>query len=113
MQHRVSVLRTTTERSTSGSTKFVYATIAAGVVCSLQEGGGRMKQAEEGMEPNRAKSALFGQEAMALLKQNDILVLENVNVGQRYRIVHIHLVPDANAPHVEARVEQELAPDQE
>ncbi len=106
LQHVVTVRRNTTVVSASGATKFVYADVATGLRCSLQDKGGRLQQMELGQLPKRIKSAIFGAEAQVILQQNDLLVLENVKVGETYRVTHLHTVPDRNAPHVEAEVEQ-------
>jgi hypothetical protein len=113
MQHIVTVQRNTTTVSPSGSgaTQFNYAPLLSGGVpvtlkCSLQEANGRLEQVDVGQEPNRIKSGIFGNEAASVLQQNDLIVLVNVNPGQTYRVTHIHVVPDANAPHVEVKVEQ-------
>lgn len=106
MQHVVTVRRSTTATSPSGATMFVYADVLVGVRCSLQDKGGRIQQADVGQIPNRVKSAIFGSEVIGLLKQNDLLVLQNVTVGETYRVTHLHVVPDRNAPHVECTVEQ-------
>lgn len=106
MQHVVNVQRNTTSASPSGATRLAYTTVATGLKCSLQSGGGRMRQTDLGQDPGRVKSAIFGQEAIAILQQNDLLVLQNVEIGRRYKIMSLHTVPDANAPHVEATVEQ-------
>lgn len=105
LQHVVTVRRNTTAVSTSGATKFVYADVAAGMRCSLQDAGGRMVQMELGQLPKRIKVAIFGAEAASVLKQNDLLVVTAGETGT-YRITHLHIVPDRNAPHVEAKVEQ-------
>lgn len=106
LQHVVTVRRNTTAVSPSGATSFVYADVATGLRCSLQDGGGRLRQDDLGQTPKRIKSAIFGREAISILRQNDLLVLENVKVGETYRITHLHTVPERNAPHVEATVEQ-------
>jgi hypothetical protein len=104
LQHVVTVRRNTTAVSPSGATKFVYADVAT-LRCSLQDRGGRLRQDDLGQVPGRSKSAIFGSEAAAVLQQNDLLVVTAGESGT-YRITHIHIVPDKNAPHVEAVVEQ-------
>lgn len=106
MQHVVTVRRNTTAVSPSGATKFVYVDVATGVKCNLQDRGGRLQQVDLGQYPSRIKVAIFGSEAINVLQQNDLLVLQNVRVGETYRITHLHTVPERNAPHVEATVEQ-------
>ena len=106
LQHVVTVRRNTTAVSPSGATMFVYADVATGLRCTLQDGGGRMRQDDLGQLPGRVKTALFGAEAIAVLQQNDLLVLENVKPGETYRVTALHTVADRNARHVSADVEQ-------
>lgn len=107
LRHTVTVRRNATSVSASGATKFAYSTVATGVKCSLQDAGGRMTQNEEGQDPKRKKRALFGPESMGVLQQNDVLLITaGAEVGSSYKIVHLHDVPDPNAPHPSADVEQ-------
>jgi hypothetical protein len=107
LRHTVTVRRNTTSVSSSGSTKFVYSVVATGVKCALQDGGGRMSQADVGQDPKRKKRALFAPAYMGVLQQNDVLLITaGAEVGSSYKIMHLHDVPDPNAPHVEADVEQ-------
>lgn len=100
------VKRNTTSVSASGATKFVYATIFTGVQCSVQYQGGRLRQDDPGQMGLRKNSALFGEEMIGQLRQNDIIVLENSDVGRTYRLTSVHEVIDPNAPHVECVAEQ-------
>lgn len=102
----VTVKRNTTVVSASGSTKFAYATILTGVAASVQANGGRMKQDDEGQLGMRKTSVLFGEEMIGQLQQNDIIVLENNDIGRQYRLTNVHEVIDPNAPHVETVAEQ-------
>ena len=105
LTHTVTVRRNTTEKSSSGATKFVYADVLSGVPCSLQDAGGRLKQDELGQKGLRKKSALFGDEMMGgVLQQNDLIV--DSASGLVYRLTHVHDVVDLNAPHVECMAEQ-------
>ena len=100
------VKRNTTSVSASGATKFAYATLLTGVLCSVQNSSGRMKQDDEAQIGGRKKSVLFGEEMLGLLKQNDLIVLESGDIGATYRLTNIHEVVDPNAPHVECMGEQ-------
>lgn len=100
------VKRNTTSVSASGATRFVYATLLTGVLCSVQNATGRMKQDDEAQIGGRKKSVLFGEEMIGQLQQNDLIVLESGDVGATYRLVNVHEVVDPNAPHVECQAEQ-------
>jgi len=101
------VKRNTTSVSASGATTFVYSTVLSGVLCSVQNNTGRMKQDDEAQIGGRKKTVLFGEEMLGLLRQNDLIVLESsADAGATYRLVNVHEVVDPNAPHVECQAEQ-------
>lgn len=100
------VKRNATTVTASGATKFAYTTLLTGVLCSVQNASGRMKQDDEAQIGGRKKSVLFGAEMLGVLKQNDLIVLESGDVGATYRLVNVHEVVDPNAPHVECQAEQ-------
>lgn len=106
MRHRVTVKRDATTTSASGATRFNYATLLSGVRCSLQDAGGRMRQDDVGQVAGRKKTAIFGLEMATVLQQNDLLVLENFDVGATYKIFHLHTSVGGQGSHVEASVEQ-------
>lgn len=106
LHFRVTVQRNTTSVSASGSTKFVYSTILSGVAASVQYQGGRLRQDDAGQMGLRKNSALFGEEMIGQLQQNDIIILENNDIGRKYRLTSVHEVIDPNAPHVETIIEQ-------
>lgn len=103
----VNVQRNTTEVSTSGATKFVYATVLSRVACSIQAATGRLKQEDFGQDPARRHNVLFGAEMLGgLIQQNDVLVVvSGGEVGRKFKVVTTHEVVDPNAPHVECAVE--------
>ena len=103
----VTVKRNTTSVSASGASQFVYATIATGLACSIQSGsGGRMRQEDVGQVAGKKHSAIFGEEALGLLQQNDLIIVENaVGGGETFKLYHVHEIIDPNAPHVECDVE--------
>jgi len=65
-----------------------------------------MRQADVGQLGGRKKSAIFGPEMAGVLQQNDLLVLENVEPGETYRVYHLHTSVGRQGSHVEAVVEQ-------
>lgn len=107
LQFSATVKRNTTSVSKSGATKFVYTTIATGVLCSVQYSGGRMKQEDAGQKGLRKVDLLFGEEMIGQLQQNDLLVLDQD--GRTFRITSLHEVIDQNAPHVEGVGEQRVS----
>jgi hypothetical protein len=106
LNHLVTVRRRSTSTSASGSSKFAWSDVAANVRCGLQNKGGRMSEKDEGSSPGRRKSAIFGTEAADVIKIGDLLVLENVNPGQTYKVTHVHVENNPNAPHLAVDVEQ-------
>lgn len=109
LRYTVTIQRETTERSASGSTKFTFADLYTGVKASIQSGGGRMRQLDVGQDPGVKHLALFGAEMMDLLRQGDLLVVEGpIEAGRKFKLYHVHNVPDPNAPHVECDIESWL-----
>lgn len=87
----VTVKRNTTATSDTGATRFVYATVAEHVRCSMQDAGGRLRQDDLGQVAGRKKSVTFGPEAD--VQQNDLIVVEGgggVPTGLTFRITHFH-----------------------
>jgi hypothetical protein len=106
LTYRVTVKRQSTQVSASGVSTFVYTMVAEDVACSLQDAGGRQTQDDVGQTPSRKKRVIFDYVAAAgIVLQGDLLVLENVDVGQTYRVTHTHTVNHPNAPHIEADAE--------
>jgi len=103
LTYTVTVKRNTTQKSASGSTKFVYSVVASGIACSIQDAGGRMEMDEHGNIPGRKKSVIADVD-FEVVRQNDLLV-DDVT-GQTYKVFHTHFVNNPNAPHYEAQVEE-------
>lgn len=108
LRHLVTVKRSDTTTTASGSTKFNYAVVAEHLRASVQDAGGRMTQDDLGQRPARKASGVFGPEADPVLRQNDLLVLETVDPGKTFRVVHLHRSagPGGTLHHVEAALEQ-------
>lgn len=104
LQFTATLRRNTTSVSASGATRFVYADILTGVLVSVQESGGRLRQDDVGQKGLRKVDLIFGEEMLGVLKQNDLLVLDLD--GRTFRITHLHEIVDLNAPHVEGIGEQ-------
>lgn len=105
LTYLVTVKRQSAQVSASGVSTFTYGEVAAGLACSLQDAGGRQTQDDAGQTPSRKKRVLFDAAAAGVVLQGDLLVLENVDPGQTYRVTHTHVVNSPNAPHVEADAE--------
>lgn len=104
LTYSVTIKRSSTNTSSSGVTKFVYdQIIATGLLCSIQDYGGRLKQDDLGQFGLRKKSIIADVD-FAVVEQNDLLV--DGETGISYRVTHIHFVNDPNAPHYEAIGEQ-------
>lgn len=99
--HRVTIKRNTTAESATGVTKFVYATVYTNVPCNVQDGGGRMKQDEQGQTTGKKVNVVFSREWVGKLQHNDLLIVN----GATYRITHAHQSWYYFPHHVEIQVE--------
>lgn len=109
LRHLATVKRPMTSTSPSGASRANAVTIQEHVRCTIQDAGGRMKQDDAGVQQGRKKTSIFGTEAAAFLAENDTVVLENFEVGQSYRVVHVHHVPyGGGVHHLEVQLEQHV-----
>ena len=99
--HRATIKRNTTSQSSTGVTKFVYTTVYEGVPCNVQDGGGRMRQDEQGQTTGKSLSVLFAREWASKLQHNDLLIVN----GATFRITHAHQSWYHSPHHVEVDVE--------
>jgi len=105
MRHLVTVKRGEASTSLSGSVSVDYAVVLAGVPCSVQDAGGRVRDADVGTLPGRRKSVTFGPEMAGVVLQNDLIELENVTPGEVYKLTHVHVSVGRLGSHVEAVAE--------
>ena len=105
LTHSVTVKRNTTHKSASGATKFVYARLATGLRCSIQDASGnsRMEVDDFGVLPAR-KHSVVADVDFSVVRQNDLLVDEDS--GETFKVFHTHYVNHPNAPHYEANIEE-------
>ena len=99
--HSATIRRNTTAKTSTGTSHFVYADLYTNVPCNVQDGGGRMKQDEQGQTTGKKLSIVFASEWAGQLQHNDLVVVN----GATFRITHAHQSWYIGPHHVEIGVE--------